>query len=311
MTTARHKGWHGSPIALRDRGDRDAPPVLLVHGLAQTLYDWPEALIEAMLHAGLRVIAFDNRDSGGATRYDHLSAPVLRIALSMGLGLPFFGRPPYRLVDMADDLLRLMTTLGISQAHLVGVSMGGMIAQHAAIAAPDRVASLTCLMSSSTAPRLPAPEAAIRKRLLADRAPADLGAAIEQAFSLRLLLAKGPNTSDQVELRSRVEASIRHGWPQGNGAARQLAAILADRDRCTRLSRIRCPTLVIHGSRDPLLPIAHGMDLARRIPGATFVSLAGAGHEILHSAAKGFADRIISHVTGSTPDRHVREETIA
>ncbi|MGL4239442.1 alpha/beta fold hydrolase [Tabrizicola sp.] len=299
MTEIRTHEVSGIRLAFTDRGDRDGPVVVLIHGLTQTLCDWPEVLIQPMLEAGYRVIAPDMRDSGGSSRRENLAPPLLRIAAGLSLGIPFCGRPPYRLAEMADDLVGLLDGLAIRRAHLVGMSMGGMIAQHAAVGVPERVASLSCLMTSSGAPGLPTAHPDVTRAMLRDAVPRDIHAAIEQAFALRRRLAGRVSNADRVELHARVTRSIRHGWPPGGGAARQLGAILADRDRYRMLPAIGCPALVIHGEDDPLLPLEHGADLSRRIPGAEFVQLPGVGHEILCSTAVGLAGHITRHVAAS------------
>ncbi|SDJ69874.1 MULTISPECIES: alpha/beta fold hydrolase [Bradyrhizobium] len=267
-------------LAWHSEGGSADVPILLIHGLGQTLQDWPSAFVTGLAGTGRRVIRFDNRDVGRSPRYDELGAPpLLRLWLCSTLRLPQWVRPPYMVADMASDAVALLDALNIPVAHLVGASMGGMIAQHIALAHPKRVRSLTLIMSSSGAPALPPPRGDVQ-RVLSNREPDDLQAAITSAYAFRRLIAGPLQSNDQAELERRVARSTAYGWPNRSGVARQYAAILADRRRYRLLSQIKAKCLVIHGEQDPLLPIAHGRDAAARISGSRFVSLAAMGHEI-------------------------------
>lgn len=273
----------GTSLAVHERGRACEPALVLVHGLAQTQLDWPDALLEALAASVLRVVAFDNRDIGRSTRHEQSgSPPLLRLMLATKLRLPWSPRPPYQLEDMGADLLGLLDALGIERAHLVGLSTGGMIAQRLALARPDRVASLTCIMSSSGAPSLPGPCSDVARRMR-ERASDDLDQEVARELQLRALIAGDLTDLDAAELRHRVRRSIHYGWPVGEGPLRQYTAILADRSRWRLLGRLSCPTLVLHGDRDPLLPPDHGRDLVARVPGARFQLIEGMGHEITHS----------------------------
>ncbi len=274
----------------------EAPPVVLIHGLGQTLADWPDTLIDGLVAGGRRVLRFDNRDVGRSSRLDSCGAPPLvRLWLAAALRLPPLARPPYPLADMATDAIGLLDALGVRSAHLVGVSMGGMIAQRIACARPERVASLVLVMSSSGAPGLPPPGRDIREEMSSGVGRADLQAATARALRFRRLLAGELTGADVAELEDRVARSIAYGWPEGLGSARQYAAILADRDRYRRLAGIASPTLVIHGARDRLLPPAHGADIAARISGARLVVDPALGHEISGRDGAALADRILDH----------------
>ncbi|MGY3697630.1 pimeloyl-ACP methyl ester carboxylesterase [Bradyrhizobium sp. USDA 3240] len=268
-------------------------PVLLIHGLGQTLLDWPAAMVNGLTDAGCRVIRFDNRDVGRSPRFDHLGTPpLLRLWLCSTLRLPQWARSPYTVADMASDAVALLDTLNIPAAHLVGASMGGMIAQQIALIHPHRVRSLTLIMSSSGAPGLPPPRDDVR-RALSSREPDNLQAGIASAHAFRRMIAGPLHVEDAVELAVRVTRSTAYGWPGGAGVARQYAAILADRRRWRLLDQIEARCLVIHGELDPLLPIAHGRDVATRIVGSRFVSLATMAHEITPSHGKTIVAEIL------------------
>ena len=293
----------GVTLAARVDGDRGAPAILLVHGLGQTLCDWPSALIEALTGAGFRVVRFDNRDIGRSTHLAALGSPPLTaLALAAMAGIPLPVRPPYTIDDMAGDTLALMDALHLSQVHIVGASMGGMIAQRAVLRAPGRFLSLVCIMSSSGARGLPGARAEVRKLLGRSEArPQSALGMAQRAWPLRRLLAGALSEAELEELHVRVETSARHGFPDEGGAERQFAAILSDRDRAERLGSIGLPALVIHGTDDPLLPVDHGRDLARRIGGARFQAIDGMAHDIRLRDVDGIAQSLAAHMRAATP----------
>ncbi|HEX7890990.1 MAG TPA: alpha/beta hydrolase [Ramlibacter sp.] len=271
---------NGLSIEVEDTGPgAGGAPVLLVMGLGMQLTAWPDAFVRGLADAGHRVIRFDNRDIGLSTRLEHLPAPnLLWESLKLRVGLPV--RAPYPLSAMADDAVGVLDALGIAKAHVVGASMGGMIAQRLAIGAPERVLSLTSIMSSSGARRLPGPQPRVLQVMLSR--PRDHGEPALLAHYVRLFEAIG-SAQYRVppeELRQRILASVRRGGYRPSCTARQLAAIAADTDRARELARIQAPTLVLHGTEDPLVPIACGEDTARRIPGARFVAIPGMGHDL-------------------------------
>lgn len=284
-------------FAVRDTGPEDAPAIVLIHGLAQTLFDWPDAFIEALASQHFRVVSFDNRDVGLSSRFDWMGKPpLIRLWASSTFGLPALARPPYTISDMAADTLELLDKMAIQQAHLVGASMGGMIAQRVALEQPARVSSLTCIMSSSGRSRLPAPRPDVAKQLNSGKSSDNLGDAIEESFAFRQLIGGELTEPDKNELHRRIGRATTHGWPVKLGPARQYAAIMADHARADRLQEIRCPTLVLHGALDPLLPQEHGRDIAIRVPGARLVLFPTMGHEITQSNSNLLANEIISHI---------------
>ncbi|MEJ8837107.1 alpha/beta fold hydrolase [Ramlibacter sp. AN1133] len=284
---------NGLSLEVEDSGaDSGRETVLLVMGLGMQLTAWPQSLVDALVAAGHRVIRFDNRDIGLSTWLDHLGVPNLlweSVKLRMGLAV----RAPYTLADLAADAFGVLDALGIASAHVVGASMGGMIAQRMALAAPERVRTLTSLMSSSGARRLPGPHPRVLQVMLGR--PRDHGEPAVLAHYVRLFQAIGSPGYPEPEpvLRERILASVRRGGYHPAGSARQLAAIAADTTRADALRGIRVPTLVLHGASDPLVPVACGEDTARRIPGARLVTIPGMGHDL----PPGVVERLLPPLT--------------
>lgn len=247
-------------------------------GLGMQLTAWPPELIEALAGAGYAPIVFDNRDVGLSTRFDAAGVPnLLKVSLAHALRLPI--RAPYLLADMARDTLGLLDALGLQSAHVLGVSMGGMIAQLMAAEAPQRISSLTLIMSTSGARSLPGPTLRARRALLSRPRGRDIAALVEHGVGVWQTIGSPGYPADPAMLQARVERSIRRAYhPQG--LARQLVAVAASGDRSALLGRIRAPTQVIHGRADPLVPLACGIDLARKIPGAQLETIDGMGHDL-------------------------------
>ncbi|MCF8211989.1 MAG: alpha/beta fold hydrolase [Rhodoferax sp.] len=262
----------GDPAALA------RPVVLLIMGLGMQLIAWPPQMVQALLDAGFRVIRLDNRDVGLSAHLGHLGKPkMLWSLMQVRLGLPL--RAPYSLADMAADALGVLDTLGVERAHVVGVSMGGMIAQRVAIAAPRRIISLTSIMSSSGARNLPSAKRHILKLMLSR--PQNKSTEAQLAHYVRLFKAIGSPAypTAEAEMRERILRGIQRSvYPEGT--LRQMLAIATDHTRAEELVRITSPTLVLHGKADPLVPYACGEDTARRIYGAHLVGIDGMGHDL-------------------------------
>lgn len=266
----------GISLAWESFGERDAEPLVLVMGLGAQMILWPDDLCRQLAARGYFVVRFDNRDVGESTKLHHLGVPRIpaRIALRSLARIRLPGR--YSLADMARDTTALMDVLGIRDAHVVGMSMGGMIAQTLAIEHPTRVRSLVSFASSPGDDGLPwgKPEAL---KILVQPAPTEREAAIRHG--MKVLRAIGGPHHDEGEARKTVERGLARSTYR-LGAARQLAAILADAPRSPRLRRVKVPTTVIHGRLDPLLPLAHGEATARAVPGARLVVLDSLAHDI-------------------------------
>jgi pimeloyl-ACP methyl ester carboxylesterase len=273
---------NGVQIEVEDSGPGAAgerrPAVLLIMGLGMQLVAWPPEMVQALIDAGYRVIRHDNRDVGLSQRMESLGKPnLLWAGLQHKLG--FAPRPPYTLTDMAADALGVLDALGVKQAHVVGMSMGGMIAQRLALAAPNRVLSLTSVMSSSGAPGLPQARPEVMAALMRRPSGRDRQAVVDHYVRLfRVIGSPGFETSEP-ELRQRIAQAAERGF-YPVGTLRQMLAVMADSSRAAQLAQITLPTLVFHGHDDPLLPYACGEDTARRIPGARLIGVAGMGHDL-------------------------------
>ncbi len=272
----------------------ERPVVLLIMGLGMQLISWPPAMVKALVDAGYRVVRHDNRDIGLSENFDHLGKPNLLWAM-IKHRMGFSNQSPYRLHDMAADAIGVLDALKVQRAHIVGVSMGGMIAQRIALAAPDRVLSLTSIMSTSGARGLPEARRDVVKALMSrpiSSAPKDVTDFMVRFYGL---IASPAFPMDPAELQARIRASIERSV-QPQGALRQTMAIVADTSRASELGRIRLPTLVIHGTDDPLVPYACGEDTAKRIPNSQFVAIKGMGHDLPPGVVEHIMPPILAHV---------------
>ncbi len=261
-----------------DADGKERPAVVLIMGLAMQLVAWPLPFVQALVDAGYRVIRFDNRDIGLSRHFDEQGVPnVVWAALKLRLGGAV--KTGYTLTDMARDTLGVLDALNVQKAHIVGVSMGGMIAQRVALAAPGRTLSLTSIMSTSGARGLPQAKPQVIRALMSrpkTTTPQDIG-----DFYVKLLKVIGSPAYPVPEAEVRERANVaftRNFHPQG--IPRQMMAIMADTERAQALQNIQVPTLVVHGTEDGLVPFACGQDTARRIPNARFVPVEGMGHDL-------------------------------
>jgi pimeloyl-ACP methyl ester carboxylesterase len=270
---------NGIDIFYDEVGDPRAPALLLIMGLGTQMIGWPEALCGRLADRGFRVIRFDNRDVGLSTKMEN--APKVDLAAAFMRALA--GQPveaAYSLDDMAKDAIGLMDALGLAKAHIVGASMGGMIAQIIAAKYRARVRSLVSIMSSSGDPKLPQAKPAAAGLLIAPRpATSDREASIEFSMNVYRVLGSPGYPTPDPELRAKAERSMdRSLYPAGS--ARQLLAIMANGSNVDLLKTIDVPTLVLHGEDDPLVPVEAGKDTARHTPGAVLKIIPGWGHDI-------------------------------
>jgi pimeloyl-ACP methyl ester carboxylesterase len=282
---------NGIELEVQDSGQQDRPAVLLVMGLGMQLTAWPTPLLQALDFAGFRVIRFDNRDAGLSTGFDDWGVPnLLWNGLKHRLGWSM--RKPYSLQDMARDTLGVLDALQVRRAHVIGVSMGGMIAQRLAWMAPERVISLVSWMSSSGAPDLPGPQPQVLKAMASQPLNPGLEQAILNTQHLLNVLASPGEQEAPVVLAERVRQAVQRAFRPA-GVLRQTLAVMSDVDRYELLADITTPTLVIHGRDDPLLPLPCGEDTARRIPGAQLHVIDGMGHDMPAGLLQQFLPRLI------------------
>lgn len=269
---------NGLQIEVDDTGGEGRPVILLIMGLGMQLVAWPDAFVQQLVDAGFRVVRHDNRDIGLSQGFDHLGTGNLvweTIRHRIGLKV----RSAYTLQDMALDSLGVLDALGIARAHIVGASMGGMIAQRIAATAPGRTASLVSIMSSSGARGLPGPRREVGAMLMRRPRSHDEAALVAHSIKLLRLIQSPAYPQTDEQLAARLTFSMRRAYHPA-GLMRQMLAIGADDDRPQVLARIQRPTLVLHGDADALVPIACGRDSAQRIPGATFIAVPGMGHDL-------------------------------
>ncbi len=266
MPVAPTNGIH---LFYEDHGDQAGDPLLLVMGLTAQLTSWPEPFVDELVDRGFRVVLVDNRDCGLSTHLDGVSVNPFEVDPT---------KVPYLLSDMAEDLIGLLDHLGIDRVHLVGASMGGMIAQTMALDHTERVRSLCSIMSSTGASDVGLPTAEAVMALLAPP-PADREEAAVRSMEVTAVIGSRSHPADPEEVRRRAGAAYdRAFYPEG--ASRQLAAMMASGDRTERLRRLDVPTLVIHGVQDTLIQPDGGHATAAAIPGARLLELADMGHDL-------------------------------
>ena len=277
-------------------GDANAEPMLLIMGLGAQMILWDDDFCRQLATRGFRVIRFDNRDIGksskltGGKRLSPLELLKLRF-----LKIPVAA--PYKLLDMAQDTTGLMDVLGIKSAHLVGASMGGMIAQEIAISFPQRVRSLTSIMSTTGNPKVPPPTREAGAMLMAPP-PATREEFLARFAQTWKVLRVGSFPEDEARDRTRAERVFERGL-NAPGVARQLRAVLASGSRKARLASVKAPTLVIHGTVDPLVRPEGGKDTAASIPGAKLLMVEGMGHALPIPMWPQIIDAIDKHAHGA------------
>lgn len=272
-------------------GPEDGEVVLLVAGLGMQRTAWPPELLRALHAAGYRTVAADNRDTGRSSVLPGGLAGVMRTPEGLPVAV-------YSLTDLAADLVQVLDRLGITRAHVLGVSMGGMIAQRLALHWSERVASLHLLMTTTGdwSVGLPHPEA--RWVLTQDPAP-DLDAFVAAELAAAEIIGS-PGRIDPDRVRTLAHAHWRRGV-HPEGTARQLAAILADGDRTAALTQLTLPTLIVHGTADRLIDVSGGRALAAAIPGARYLEVPGLGHDLPPDLLAGIIPEVLAVLTVARP----------
>jgi pimeloyl-ACP methyl ester carboxylesterase len=286
---------NGITLCYERFGDPAAPPVLLVMGLGMQMLAWDERFCADLAGRGFHVIRYDNRDVGRSTRFDDVPPPTLR-----ELALRRIARPPYKLPDMALDAAGLLSALDLADAHVVGASMGGMIAQTLAARHPARVRSLTSIMSNTGARWTGQPSPRAYPALLG-RPPRDRDAYVEHALKMWALIGSPGFDREIDELREQLGTAFDRAYTPA-GTARQLGAIVASGDRRRELRAVRAPTLVIHGEADRLVAPSGGRATAKAIPGARLMTVPGMGHDLPRGVWPTVLDAVERHARAADAD---------
>lgn len=271
-------------------GDSASPPVLLIRGLGAQMIDWREEFCSLLAQHGFWIIRFDNRDIGKSHKFEEAGLPdLLKLATRIAQGESV--KVPYSIEDMALDSIGLLDALSVDKAHVVGLSMGGMIAQAMAIEYPERVLTLSSIMSS---PRYMLPSSTEAAALLTKRAPETREEYIEYALENSKTLAGSEYKLDEGLYREHAGRRFDRGiYPPG--FARQLAAVMVQEDRRDALRSLQIPTLVLHGKSDPLVPVEGGEETAEAIPDSKLRLIEGWGHGLPPSIWPILIDELISH----------------
>jgi pimeloyl-ACP methyl ester carboxylesterase len=278
---------NGIELCYQEMGDPDGEPLLLVMGLATQMIAWDEEFCGMLAERGHRVVRFDNRDIGRSTRIEAAGVPG-KLAMLTGRG-----EPPYLLREMAADTFGLMDHLGIGSAHLVGASMGGMIVQTAAIEQPQRVRSITSIMSTTGSRRVGHPSYRTFGLMLG-KPPREREAAIERVIKTFRTIGSPGYPFDEERVRELAGQSFDRGHSEA-GIARQLHAITASGDRTPGLRQLDLPALVIHGGNDILVNPSGGRATAKAIPGARLRMIDGMGHDLPRALWPTFVEEIAAN----------------
>ena len=277
-------------LEYEETGNPAHAALLLVRGLGTQLIDWSENLIHGLTAQGFRVICFDNRDVGLSEKFERGGLPDWA-----AIGQGNFESVAYTLEDMAADAIGLMDALNIEKAHVMGMSMGGMIVQLMAAHHPQRILSMTCIMSTSGNPALPPLTPEAQHALMSQPAnPTDRQSIIaHKVQTLQFLESPAFPSSEEDRLQAATKSFQRAHHPLG--VARQLAAIMANGSRVEALRTVQTPTLIIHGEADPLLPAVCSEDIAQQIPKARLVLIAGMGHDMPEALNERFIALMTEH----------------
>ncbi|HEX4292581.1 MAG TPA: alpha/beta hydrolase [Rhizomicrobium sp.] len=288
---------NGIDIEYESFGRESDPAILLIMGFAAQMTMWQQALCEQLAAKGFRVIRFDNRDIGLSTHLSHLPAPnpgEVMARRTSGQKVEV----PYRLDDMAADAAALLNALGIQSAHIVGASMGGMIAQLVAINHPDVTKSLLSIMSTTGRPDLPPAKPEAMAALVTPPASDSRADRIAQGLVVVKTLGSPGYPGTEEELLAAVSAAVDRAPYDPAGVARQMGAIVAAPARNEALKALRCPAMVLHGAEDPIIPVEAGKDTAASIPGCQLVIVPGMAHDFTKAILPVYLKHIGDFVAG-------------
>ena len=273
-----------------------APTVLLIMGLGMQLIAWPPAFVKALTDAGYRVVRLDNRDIGLSHKTTAKLPNLVWMALKHRMGMAI--RADYTLRDMVEDTRGVLDAMNITRCHVIGVSMGGMIAQGLASHHPDRVLSLTSIMSTTGARGLPQATPRASMALIARPKSRKREDIIAHFVKVLAVIGSPKYPMVEAEIRQRIgEAFDRSFYPAGT--IKQMGAIMASGDRSAEVSKVVAPTLVIHGKDDPLVPLKNGEDTANKIAGSEYTEIEGMGHDL--GVLPVLIERILPFLRKNTP----------
>ncbi len=274
-------------------GAPDAKPLLLVMGLGAQMIAWDENFCQQLAAAGHFVIRYDNRDVGMSTHFHDHGVPDLK-KIAVEFTTNGSATVPYTLDDMAVDGVSLLDELGIAQAHICGASLGGMIVQTMAINHPDRILSMTSIMSTTGNPGLPPAQPEAMQALSSERVN-DPEHAMNRAVEVSKVIGSTGFERNEERIREKALESFERAY-YPDGVARQMAAVMAHGDRRPGLNKLKLPCLVIHGDIDPLVPVTGGHDTHENVPGAELIIIEGMGHDL----PMGVWSRIVNGVASLT-----------
>ena len=284
---------NGVDIAYQLHGDKQHPTLALIHGLGAPLTAWPKAMVEQLVEQGFQVLLFDNRDIGKSEQLNHLKMPNLAwLMFKLKLGLPI--KVPYKLEDMMTDTIALLDELQLEKVHIVGASMGGMIAQLLTINHPERVHTLTSIMSTTGNKKLPRMTEEVKQNF------AEKPASHSEADILKFNMTKwqvigSPDYPAEHEYLTEFVKGLLERGITAKGSLRQMLAIMATKNREKRLAKINTPTLVLHGDADPLIRVECGKATAAAIPNAKLITYPGMGHDCPIELIPSIVKDIVTH----------------
>ena len=292
-------------IYYRDYGPSDAEPILLVQGLGGQLVNWPDHLLEFLIENNFRPIVFDNRDSGLSSRFDselfqekNRSKTINSTYIKYFLRLPI--NPPYNLDDMANDSIIILDKLNIGKAHLLGISMGGMIAQIIAANHPDRIKTFTLIASSTSAPSpFNGPTRDVRRLLMkrSNNPNSTVNERIDRSKKIFALIGLEGYDLDTQEFYDKSVEAIKRAGPDDTGFSRQIMAILGSKNRIKKVKSISADTLIVHGKQDPLIKVKNAYKTNKLIPNSELIILPQMRHLIEPPIFDLFKDDLLNHLT--------------